>query len=321
MENILINYILFIIKSITIITIIIILLLLIMFIILISIYNNNTTYVIKNINNYYKNKQLFLIKKIYNKTEVKKITKVLKKTYNNTRQSSNKNIFIIDLNTDIQFKLNKKLQEIISLIILTAKKNDSVFIKLNSSGGLVNHFGLAASQLIRLKNNNISLIISVDLIAASGGYMMASVANKIIASKFAIIGSIGVLGIIPNFNQILKKHNINIEYHTSGNYKSTLNLIGENTSYGRKKFITSLHATHILFKNFIKNHRKNININKISTGEYWYAIDAIKLNLIDEIITSEEYIIKNLSTCNIYEININQTSMLTTINHKIYNIL
>ncbi|HIH2763862.1 MAG TPA: protease SohB, partial [Candidatus Azoamicus sp.] len=219
-------------------------------------------------------------------------------------------------NGDINASEIKNLKKILSIIILNKLNVDEVLLKLTSSGGIVTNYGLAATQLKRLKNENIKLTISIDTVAASGGYMIACVADKIIASQFSIIGSIGVLGVIPNINKALNKHNIEIEYHTSGKYKKTLSLIGENTEDGRKKFIESLENTHFLFKSFIKENRNNINIEEISTGEYWYGIDALKLNLIDKIQTSDEYILEKMSENNIYEIKFNDKT-----NNNIKNIL
>ncbi len=175
-------------------------------------------------------------------------------------------------------------------------------MKLTSNGGFVNYYGFAASQLNRLKSKNIKITASVDLIAASGGYLMVSVADKIIASNFAIIGSIGTLGIVPNFYKLLKKHDIDIEHHTSGSYKSTLNILSKNTDIGRIKFIKNLNRTQKIFKDIIKKNRSNLNIDEVSTGEYWYAVDAINYKLVDKIQTSDEFIFENLNKFNIYEI-------------------
>lgn len=311
MENIIIEYTIFILK---ILTIILVLFLITLYLIL--LFNKDNKIIkIKNITKeYFSLRKQFIIETTI-KSERKKIIKQLNKEFK-TKEHIKKNLLILNFNGDINASEIKNLKKILSIIILNKLNVDEVLLKLTSSGGIVTHYGLAATQLKRLKNENIKLTISIDTVAASGGYMIACVADKIIASQFSIIGSIGVLGVIPNINKALNKHNIEIEYHTSGKYKKTLSLIGENTEDGRKKFIESLENTHFLFKSFIKENRNNINIEEISTGEYWYGIDALKLNLIDKIQTSDEYILEKMSENNIYEIKFNDKT-----NNNIKNIL
>ena len=223
----------------------------------------------------------------------------------------------------LDFKGNIKASEIVSLrreisgIILSYQKSDEVLLRLENSGGTVHEHGLAAAQLKRLKDKNIPLTICVDKVAASGGYMMACVANKIIASPFAIIGSIGVLAQVPNFNKLLKNKGIDFEQHTAGNYKRTVTMFGENTDKDREKLGEQLQDIHILFKNFITTNRKNIDIDKVATGEYWYGPKALELNLIDGIMTSDEYILSMINEFEIFHI---QYKKLKTLSDKISKI-
>ena len=302
MHYILNEYVLFIFKIITI-TIIPIILLFITK----NKYKKNTTNIhIENINNKYILLQKKLLNHIYEKNEKKIYIKKLTNDYKKLIKYSKQNLFIINFNNDLNASDIINLKDIISTIILISKKNDEVLLKLTSGGGFINNYGLAASQFKRLKEKNITLTISIDLIAASGGYLIASVANKIIASQFAIIGSIGVIGIIPNIKKLLNNNNIEIEHHTAGEYKNTLSMVGENTEKGRKKFIESLNDAHTLFKQFIKDNRPILHIDKVSTGEYWYGKNALKLNLIDKIQTSDEYIFNKINNIKIYEIKINK---------------
>lgn len=314
MNNIIINeYIIFVIKLITIFLIPILILILIK-----TNKKQNKNLNIENINEKFQTNKDTINNIILKKKEYK----IYKK--NKVKNENKNNLFVIRFNGDIYAKETIKLKEIISNIILIAKKDDEVMLILNSSGGLVNNYGLAASQLERIKKQNIKLTVSIDLIAASGGYLMAVVADKIIASEFSISGSIGVIGQIPNFNRLLDKNYIDIEQHTSGKYKRNLTIFGKNTENDRKKFIEILEKTHELFNNFILKHRKDIDIEKISTGEYWYAKEALNLHLIDEIKTSDEYIIEKLDSSNIYEIKIKSNSLIknltSIIKNKIFNI-
>ncbi|EKY1911664.1 protease SohB, partial [Cronobacter sakazakii] len=170
-----------------------------------------------------------------------------------------------------------------------------VLVRLESPGGVVHGYGLAASQLQRLRERQIPLTIAVDKVAASGGYMMACVANNIVAAPFAIIGSIGVVAQIPNFNRLLKRNDIDIELHTAGQYKRTLTLLGENTEEGREKFREDLNETHHLFKEFVHSMRPSLDIDAVATGEHWYGVQAKEKGLVDEISTSDDLIIARMA--------------------------
>ncbi|ADD79672.1 protease SohB [Candidatus Riesia pediculicola] len=203
-------------------------------------------------------------------------------------------LFLIHFKGSLDAEEVNSLREEITAILSVADKNDEVLLILESSGGTVNGYGLAAAQLMRLKEKKIKLTVSIDRVAASGGYMMACTANHIIAAPLSIVGSIGVVGQIPNFHRFLKKQDIDVELHTAGEYKRTLTLLGENTESGRKKFIQDLNNTHLLFKAFVQKNRPNLNIDLVSNGEYWYGIQAKENGLIDEIGTSDGYILKNI---------------------------
>ena len=183
------------------------------------------------------------------------------------------------------------LREEISAVLAVAAPGDEVLLRLESPGGVVHGYGLAASQLQRLRDKNIPLTVTVDKVAASGGYMMACVADKIVSAPFAIVGSIGVVAQMPNFNRFLKSKDIDIELHTAGQYKRTLTLLGENTEEGREKFREELNETHQLFKDFVKRMRPSLNIDQVATGEHWYGQQAVEKGLVDEINTSDEVIL------------------------------
>lgn len=203
-------------------------------------------------------------------------------------------VFVVDFNGSIDAGEVASLREEISAIIAIAEKGDEVIVNVESGGGMVHGYGLASSQLDRLRQANIHLTICVDKVAASGGYMMACVANKVYAAPFAIVGSIGVVAQIPNFHKLLKKHDIDYEQHTAGDFKRTLTLFGENTDEGREKFQTELEETHVLFKAFIAKYRPTLDLDKVATGEHWYGQQAIELGLVDELSTSDD-VVMNLA--------------------------
>ncbi|WWP00113.1 MAG: protease SohB [Candidatus Dasytiphilus stammeri] len=211
-------------------------------------------------------------------------------------------IYVIDFKGSIDAKEVHYLREEISAILLVATNNDQVLLRLESAGGLVHSYGLAASQLQRLRNKGIFLTVIVDKMAASGGYMMACVANHLIAAPFAVVGSIGVVAQLPNFHRFLKRHEIDIELHTAGEYKRTLTLFGENHDRGRQKLIEELQATHQLFKKFIHDMRPTLDIDRVATGEHWFGTQAIKKNLIDEIGTSDDFILQKKDQCKLISV-------------------
>ncbi|MCL1147664.1 protease SohB [Shewanella marinintestina] len=201
-------------------------------------------------------------------------------------------VFVVDFKGSIDAGEVASLREEISAILAIAEKGDEVIVNVESGGGMVHGYGLASSQLDRLRQAEIPLSICVDKVAASGGYMMACVANKIYSAPFAIVGSIGVVAQVPNFNRLLKKHDIDYEQHTAGDFKRTLTIFGENTDEGREKFQKELEETHVLFKEFIAKYRPELDLEKVATGEHWYGQQAIELGLVDEISTSDDVIMK-----------------------------
>lgn len=208
------------------------------------------------------------------------------------KTDDNKSVFVLDFDGDIKASAVAHLREEISVIVSSAKAGDEVVIRLESGGGQVNAYGLAAAQLVRIKDAGLILTVCVDKISASGGYMMACVADKIIASDFAVIGSVGVVSQLPNFNKLLKKHDVDFEQFTAGEYKRTVTIFGENDDEDRAKHQADIERIHGLFKTFVKKHRPKLDVEKIATGEIWFGQDALDLGLIDAIGTSDGYVLE-----------------------------
>jgi serine protease SohB len=219
--------------------------------------------------------------------------------------------FVLEFDGDIRASGVETLREEITAILTVATPKDEVLIKIESSGGTVHGYGLAASQLKRIRDRNIPLIATVDKVAASGGYMMACVADTILAAPFAIIGSIGVIAQLPNFNRLLKKHDVDFEQIMAGQYKRTLSLFGENTKEGRAKLQQEVEETHTLFKDFIAINRPVVDLDAIATGETWYGTRAKEMRLIDEIMTSDDYLLKASEKANIFKVEYSIKKSLT----------
>lgn len=209
-------------------------------------------------------------------------------------------LFVLAFDGDLKASATDSLREEISAVLGQAGEGDEVLLRLESPGGLVHGYGLAASQLQRVRDAGVPLTVAVDKVAASGGYMMACVANRIVAAPFAVIGSIGVLAQLPNFHRLLKKHDVDFEQYTAGEYKRTVTLFGENTDKDRQKFQEDLEETHVLFKEFVSRNRPELDIESVATGEVWYGQRAVDRGLVDEIATSDAVIQSRLADWDIY---------------------
>jgi len=233
--------------------------------------------------------------------EEKKEKKKAKK--NKTEQTEDKKrVFVLNFDGDIKASAVASLKHEVTAILSLAGEKDEVLVRLESGGGMVHAYGLAASQLYRLKQKNVSLTICVDKVAASGGYMMACLADKLIAAPFAVIGSIGVVAQLPNFNRLMKHNKVDFEMITAGEYKRTLTMFGENTEKGRQKMHDDIEDLHSLFKSFVKDHRQQLDIEDVATGETWFGIKALEKNLVDEIKTSDECIVEACENADVYEV-------------------
>lgn len=262
------------------------------------------------LNDQYKKLTQRLQKQILDKNAFKKQNKQDKQVKKSESKTEKPSIFVSEFIGNIRADAVSSLREVITAILLLAKPGDEVTIILESPGGMVPHYGLAASELTRIKAAGLTLTIIIDKVAASGGYLMAVVADRIIAAPFAIVGSIGVVYQLPNFHRWLKSHDISYELLTAGEYKRTLTMFGENTKQGREKVLEDLDVTHGLFKDFIHKHRPQVNLDEVATGEYWYASKAIKLNMVDDLMTSDDYLLTASNRANIYKLTLTQKKTL-----------
>lgn len=219
-----------------------------------------------------------------------------------------KRIYVVTFEGDIRAGQVENLREEITAILTVGRRDrDEVVVVLESPGGMAHAYGLGAAQLLRVKGAGLKLTVAVDKVAASGGYMMACTADQILAAPFAIIGSIGVVASIPNFHRLLKKHDVDYEEMTAGEFKRTVSLFGEITEKGRRKFLTELEDTHVLFKAFVKQNRPQLDIDTVATGEHWFGQRALEHKLIDEIVSSDDYLFRQRESCDIYRIEMKVT--------------
>ncbi len=228
--------------------------------------------------------------------------KKLRKKRKRSKDEKRQRIFVLDFKGDLRASATASLREEVSAVLAVAKEGDQVLLRLENAGGAVHEHGLAASQLMRIKQRGLPLLIAVDKVAASGGYLMACVADRLMSAPFAIIGSIGVLAQLPNFRRLLQDKGIDFEQITAGKYKRTLTLFGENTTEGREKLKEELEEVHELFKSEIAEHRPQVELDRVATGEYWYGTRALDLKLVDEIGTSDDFLAEAAGENDLYQV-------------------
>jgi serine protease SohB len=259
---------------------------------------------VENLNRKYRSLAQTLRKAVLNKAERKKQAKEFRKREKaDAKQSSARpRSFVLDFKGDLKASAVASLREEVSAVLGVATAQDQVIVRLENHGGIVHEHGLAASQLARIRNHDLPLVVCVDKVAASGGYLMACVASRIYAAPFAILGSIGVLAQIPNFNRLLDSHGVNVEQITAGRYKRTVTMFGENTDEDRDKLKSELEDVHRLFKEAVSRYRPALDLEKLATGEHWYGSRALQLGLADELKTSDELLAELAAERDLYHV-------------------
>ena len=236
------------------------------------------------------------------KARSKKRKKERKKERGGSDKADRARVFVLDFKGDLRATATSSLRHEVSAVLGVATEKDQVLVRLENAGGTVHEHGLAASQLLRIRRRGIPLWVAVDKVAASGGYLMACVADKIIAAPFAIIGSIGVLAQLPNFHRLLENKGIDFEQISAGRYKRTLTMFGKNTEEGREKLKEELVEVHELFKRQITEHRPQVDVDNVATGEHWYGAKALELKLVDEIASSDDWLLEAAKDRELYQV-------------------
>ena len=267
---------------------------------------------VSKMNEFYKGLRDKLEQSLLSKDQLKSLRKQQAKVDKKQKKQPEEKprVFVLDFEGDIKASATESLRHEITALLTLATPADEVVLRLESGGGMVHSYGLASSQLARIRQAGIPLTICIDKVAASGGYMMACIGQKIISSPFAILGSIGVVAQLPNVNRLLKKHDIDYEVLTAGEYKRTLTVFGENTEKGREKFQQDLDITHQLFKNFVAQYRPQLDIDQIATGEVWLGVAAVDKLLVDELKTSDEYLSERAKQAQLFHLHYVQRKSL-----------
>lgn len=259
---------------------------------------------VSKLNDFYTQLQQRVEQRVLDKAQLKALAKAQAKTAKQEKKQGvhKPRVYVLDFDGDIKASATDSLRHEITALLSMATPEDEVVLRLESGGGMVHSYGLASSQLVRIRQAGIPLTICIDKVAASGGYMMACIGEKIISAPFAIIGSIGVVAQLPNVHRLLKKHDIDFEVLTAGEYKRTLTVFGENTDKGREKFQQDLDITHELFKGFVARYRPQLEIDQVATGEVWLGMAALDKQLVDELKTSDEYLAQRAKTADLFHL-------------------
>lgn len=259
---------------------------------------------VNKLNEFYKDLRDRLESSLLDKAQLKALRKQQAKAQKQQKKTpeDKPRVFVLDFDGDIKASATESLRHEITAVLSLATPRDEVVVRLESGGGMVHSYGLASSQLARIRQAGVPLTICIDKVAASGGYMMACIGDKIISAPFAILGSIGVVAQLPNVNRLLKKHDVDFEVFTAGEYKRTVTVFGENTEKGREKFQEDLDVTHQLFKDFVSRYRPQLHIDDVATGEVWLGVAALNKQLVDELKTSDEYLGERARDSNLYHL-------------------
>ena len=259
---------------------------------------------VENLNKKYRKLADGLLKAVSTKEEQKKVAKARKREAKaqEKQEHSRPRSFVIDFKGDLKASAVASLREEVSAVLDVVTPGDEIILRLENHGGIVHEHGLAASQLARIRDQDIPLIVCVDKVAASGGYLMACVGSRVYAAPFAILGSIGVLAQIPNFNRMLDNHGVDFEQVTAGQYKRTVTMFGKNTNEDRAKLQQELEDVHALFKDAVARYRPTLDLDKVATGEHWYGTRALDLGLADELKTSDEVLAGRAADRDLYHV-------------------
>jgi serine protease SohB len=269
---------------------------------------------VKCLNDHYSDLLQALQRAVLPRRELRRALKSARRKRKHQRKQTDaarKRMYVINFRGDIQASAVSSLREEISAILGFAEPDDEVLVRLENSGGLVHDHGLAASQLMRVKEKKLALTVAVDKVAASGGYMMSCVADRILAAPFAVIGSIGVLAQLPNFHRLLDQHGVDFEQIKAGQYKRTVTMFGKNTDDERAKMREEVEDVHALFKDHVARHRPAVDIARVATGEHWHGIRALELKLVDELTTSDDYLLAASENTDLYEVSFVSKKPLT----------
>ena len=248
-----------------------------------------------------------------NHSNIGQVMKVMKTkpadTLQNYYRPDKSNLYYLEFEGDIQASEAAKLKQEILVCLQVAKPTDVFLILVESSGGSVSNYGDLYSVMEMIKKRGHTLWVAIDRVAASGGYLISLPADKIFATPFALIGSIGVLSEVPNFGGLLDKYGVKMEEYTAGERKMNISMFRENGEEQKEHHRKKLGKIHELFKAQLVKYRggliekKGVDIGELMEGDFWMGENAFELGLVDELKSSVEILLDEKDHFNILKVN------------------
>ncbi|KAL7534110.1 hypothetical protein ACHAWF_004724 [Thalassiosira exigua] len=173
-----------------------------------------------------------------------------------------KNLFVTRFPGDVTASQLNELREEVTGILRASQPRDEALLILQSGGGTVTGYGLAAAQLQRFKANGMKLTV------------------------------IGVISEIPNAYDRLKKEGIEFQTVTAGKYKRTVTPTKKVTKEDLAKSTEDIQEIFDLFKSFVASQRPQLDIEDVATGDTWFGEDALEKGLCDELAAADDVLLE-----------------------------
>ena len=194
---------------------------------------------------------------------------------------------------DLKYEtINHLLEEAFSV-----EKAPGIILHIESPGGFPYDCYEVTRKIAKLKTQypEKKVIAQVGSLAASGGYYIASAADKIYASEASTIGSIGVIMTYLQYNRFLEKHDVIPQVHQAGKDKVAVHPLKELTEDALSDLQDNLNQHHQIFIDTVKIGRGdalNQTSEPLFTGKVWLGNKALELGLIDKIGLFDEMLIE-----------------------------
>lgn len=207
------------------------------------------------------------------------------------RPASGKVTAVLRFEGDTMATGRQDFARMVDEVLHNKERIQRVIVVVNSPGGGVSVYGQMFAGMERMRNAGVDVTACVDTYAASGGYLMSVPAQRIIAAPFAMVGSIGVVSEFMNFNKLLRRLGVEPMTITAGELKRTVTPLSEVTEENKAAYKAQLEAIHRQFIAVVKKYRE-VDADRVCTGNHWTAAESVelKLNLVDGLATSQEYL-------------------------------
>lgn len=162
------------------------------------------------------------------------------------------------------------------------KDTKCVVLRINSPGGNI----FACEMILQeLKGVDLPVVVSFGNVAASGGYYIASGANRVFASKKTVTGSIGVFALRLDLIEMARQYGVSVQHIATGDLAATLNPFYPLTYKMKNQISSSVDRYYTQFKSVVADGRQLTpeNVEKIAQGRVWTGKQAKANGLVDEL--------------------------------------